>query len=308
MVGGDDIAENPGAPLGTTPDADAVAACALQHGQGIGGLEDVAVTKDGDVEQVLQACNFVPVGLARVVLVLRARVQGERGGAELLRAQGGVRRGLVLGVDADTDLDGHGDLATRALPGLVAGAHDGAHKVREQVALPGQGRSPALLRHLGDGAPEVQVDVVGEVALDEHRRGLRHDGGVDAVELQGAHALGGVGAHHFQGALILLDEGAAGHHLGDVQAGGRVHARDGDVARFARTIARGLRGRGCGPLPRFSGPGGDAGRSQVVGQARLAHDAAQASEGHVRHPGHGGQDDGCPQAQRPHAKRGRCGC
>ena len=30
---------------------------------------------------------------------------------------------------------------------------------------------------------------------------------VDAVELQGAHALGGVGAHHLQGALILLRRG-----------------------------------------------------------------------------------------------------
>ena len=247
------------------------------------------------------------MGASRVVLVLGARVQGERGGTQFLRGQGGVGRGLVFGIDADADLDGHGDLASRALPGLVAGAHDGGDEVSEQVALPGQGRSPAFLRDLGDGAPEVQVDVVGEVALDEHRRGAGHDGGVNAVELQGAHAFGGVGAHHLQGAFVFLDERAAGHHLGDVQACGRVHARDGDVARFARTIARGLRGRGCGPLPRFSGPGGDAGRSQVVGQARLAHDAAQASEGHVRHPGHGGQDDGCPQAQRPHAKRGRCG-
>ena len=248
------------------------------------------------------------MGLSRVVLVLRARVQRERGGAELLRSERRIGRGLVLGVDADADLDGHGDLAPRALPGLAAGTHDGAHEVGEEVALPGQGRSPALLRHLGDGAPEVQVDVVGEVALNKHRRGARHNGGVNAVELQGAHALGGVGAHHLQGALILLDEGAAGHHFGNVQAGGRVHARDGDVARFACAIARGLRGRGRGPLPRFGSPGGDAGGPKVVGQARLAHDAAQAPEGHVRHPGHGGQDDGCPQAQRPHAKRGRCGC
>ena len=119
MVGGNNVAENPGAPLGTAPDTDAVAAGALQHGQGIGSLEDVAVTKDGDVEQVLEACDLVPVGLTRIVLVLGARVQGERGSAELLRTQGGVRRGLVLGVDADADLDGHGDLAPRALPGLV---------------------------------------------------------------------------------------------------------------------------------------------------------------------------------------------
>ena len=149
--------------------------------------------------------------------------------------------------------------------------------------------------------------MVGEVALDEHRRGAGHDGGVNAVELQGAHAFGGVGAHHLQGAFVFLDEGAAGHHLGDVQAGGRIHVRDGDVARLASPLAGVLRGRGRGPLPRLGRPGGDAGGSQVVGQARLAHDAAQASEGHVRHPGHGGQDDGCPQAQRPHVKRGRCG-
>ena len=240
------------------------------------------------------------MGLARVVLILGARVQGERGGTELLCTQCGVRRGLVLGVDADADLDGHGDLAPHALPGFIAGAHDGADEVGEQVALPGQGRSPALLRHLGDGATEVQVDVVGEVTLDEHRRGLRHDGWVDAVELQGAHALGGVGAHHLQGAFVFFDEGTAGHHLGDVQAGGRVHARDGDVVRPIGRLTWARRGRGRGPLSGLGRPRGDAGGPQVVGQARLAHDATQASEGHVRHPGHGGQDDGCPQAQRPH--------
>ena len=305
MVGGDDVAENPGASLGAAPDADAIASGALEHGQGVSGLEDVAIAKDGNVEQVLQARDLVPVGVSRVVLVLGARVQGEGGDAELLRSERRVRRGLVLRVDADADLDGHGDLTPDALPGLVTGAHDGTDEVGEQVAFPGQGRSPTLLRHLGNGAAEVQVDVVGEVALDEHRRGLRHDGGVDAVELQGAHALGGVGAHHFQGALILLDEGAAGHHLGDVQAGGRVHVRDGDVARLGevltrRGFARGARGRGRGCQPGLGRPGGDADGSQLVGQARLAHDATQAAEGHVRHPGHGGQDDGCPQAQRPH--------
>ena len=105
--------------MGTAPDADTVATGALQHGQGVGGLEDIAVTKDGDVEQVLQARDLVPVGLSRVVLVLRARVQRERGSAELLRSQRRVGRGLVLRVDADADLDGHGDLAPRALPGLV---------------------------------------------------------------------------------------------------------------------------------------------------------------------------------------------
>ena len=47
VVGGDDVAEDPGASLGTASDADAVAAGALQHRQGIGGLEDVAVAEDG---------------------------------------------------------------------------------------------------------------------------------------------------------------------------------------------------------------------------------------------------------------------
>ncbi len=119
VVGGDDVAEDPGASLGAAPDADTVAAGALKHGQGVGGLEDVTVAEDRNIEQVLQARDLVPVGLTRVVLVLRARVQGEGGGTELLRTQGGVRRGLVLGVDADTDLDGDRDFAPRALPGLV---------------------------------------------------------------------------------------------------------------------------------------------------------------------------------------------
>ncbi len=43
----------------------------------------------------------------------------------------------------------------------------------------------------------------------------------------------------------------------------------------------------------------DAGGSQVVRQARLAHDAAQASEGTSVTPGHGGQDGRCPQVAAP---------
>ena len=265
---------------------------ALEHVQGVRPFEDVAVAEDGNVEELLQSRDVFPLGLARVVLGLGARVQRERGGPQALGGEGRVGGGLVGRVDADADLDGHGDLTPGALARLAAGANDGIEKVNEEVSFPRQRRSPALLRDLGHGAPEVQVHVVGEVALDEHGGGARHDGGVHAVELEGADALGGVWAHHVEGALVSFDQCAAGDHLGHVQSGGGVNAGDRHVSRRPRLGVH--LGRGIGTGGRVGGPRGQPGGPQGAGQARLSHDAAQAPEGGVRHARHGGEDDGRP--------------
>ena len=64
----------------------------------------------------------------------------------------------------------------------------------EQVALPRQRAAAALAGDLGDGAAEVEVDVVGAVLGHEDADGRRDGGRVDAVELDRAHRLGRVRA------------------------------------------------------------------------------------------------------------------
>ena len=61
----------------------------------------------------------------------------------------------------------------------------------EQVALPGQHRSPAAARDLGHRAAEVEVDVVGAVLADHEPDGGTDRRGVHAVDLDGARSSSG---------------------------------------------------------------------------------------------------------------------
>ena len=67
-------------------------------------------------------------------------------------------------------------------------AHRGPDDVVEQPDAPRQRRPAALAGHLGHRAAEVQVDVVGEVLVDDHPHGRADDGRVDAVELHASAA------------------------------------------------------------------------------------------------------------------------
>ena len=71
-----------------------------------------------------------------------------------------------------------------------AALHRPLDDLAEQPELPRQRRAAALAGHLGHGAAEVEVDVVGAVLGDEHRDGVRDRRRVDAVELDGARRLG----------------------------------------------------------------------------------------------------------------------
>ena len=90
VVGGHDVAEDPGSPLRSPSDADAVAPGALEHVQGVRPFEEVAVAEDGNVEEFLQSRDVFPLGFARVVLGLGARVQRECGGPQALGGEGRV--------------------------------------------------------------------------------------------------------------------------------------------------------------------------------------------------------------------------
>ena len=81
-----------------------------------------------------------------------------------------------------------------------------AHDRCEQPPLVGQRRAAALAGDLGDRAAEVQVDVVGQVLLDDdpHRPPDRRR--VDAVELQRARVLVGVERDHLAGLRVALDQ------------------------------------------------------------------------------------------------------
>ena len=190
----------------------------------------------------------------------------------------------MLLVDAQTCLHGHRDLLCPAggADGRLAGTHGLGEDRRQQVALPGQRRPAALARHLGHRTAEVQIDVVGQILLHQDPHRGAHRGRIDPVELDGAHPLGRVGAHHRQGALIALHQGAGGDHLRDVQA------RRGQQA----AVRRG----------QWTGIGGP----QRLRQGRLGHLPAQAAEGGVGDSGHGGELDGGGHHQWPDAQwRGR---
>ena len=76
----------------------------------------------------------------------------------------------------------------------------------EEVTLPGQRRAPALAGDLGDGAAEVEVDVVGAVLVDEHPDRRADGAGVDAVELDAARVLVGVVRDEPEGLVVALEQ------------------------------------------------------------------------------------------------------
>ncbi|ETJ01865.1 MAG: hypothetical protein Q605_AUC01042G0003 [Actinomyces urogenitalis DORA_12] len=204
------------------------------------------------------------------MLAGRTPVQGQGRDPGVLGGAGGVEIGLMLLVDADAHLDGHRHLAlapAQTHP-LLGSAHHLAQDRVQQVLLPRQRRPTTFAGHLGHRAAEVEVNVVSQVLLDEDARGPPSDNRVHPVELDGAHALSGVGAHHGQGLVIALDQRARGDHLGDVQT---------CWGEQAAVVGR-QRAGGC--------------RASVSGQGALALLPAQAAEGGVGDASHRGELDG----------------
>src|SRR5262249_62237910 len=77
----------------------------------------------------------------------------------------------------------------------------------------------ALAGRLRDAAPEVEVDVVGEILRAHQLDGLADGGRVDAVQLEAARVFARAEGDHAHGLRVALDERARGDHLAHVQAG-----------------------------------------------------------------------------------------
>ena len=122
-----------------------------------------------------------------------------------------VEVGQVIGVDALAHLHRQRHIARSA-----RGAR---HDVAEELELPRQRRAAALARHLGDGAPEVQVDVVCAILLDEDAHGALDGRRIHSVELDGARLLGLVMRDQAHRGRVALHQGARGDHLADVEPG-----------------------------------------------------------------------------------------
>ena len=217
--GRSEVAEQPGPPEAAPADHDARAAGLVHHLQGVLCLPDVAVAEHRDVDLVDQFFDACPVGLSGVGLLDGAAVQRDRGGALLLSDAPSVEEGLVVLVDADARLDGDGHAV------FVGGADRLTHDRAEPVPLVRQHPAAALAGHLGDGAAEVEVDVVdGEVADQDPGR-VGHHVRVDPVQLHRAGLLPRVEREHVVGLVVADHEAAGGDHLAHVQPGALLTAQ-----------------------------------------------------------------------------------
>ena len=104
-------------------------------------------------------------------------MQRHCGCALLFRDTTGIKVSVVRVVDADAELDRHRDR------GSLSGAHCCGDDLAKKLSFVGQGRSTAATGHLGYRAAEVQIDVIGQVLLDDHLRGAVGGCRIHGVEL-----------------------------------------------------------------------------------------------------------------------------
>jgi hypothetical protein len=123
---------------------------------------------------------------------------------------GGVEVREVLGVDAHPQLDRHRD---------GTGSFDGrGDDVSEQPTLERERGTAAMAGHLGNRAPEVQVDVVDPPLPGEQLGCGAQRPGLDAVELDRAGVLVVGEAGELVGLVVPFDEGPRPDHLADIEA------------------------------------------------------------------------------------------
>ena len=170
-----------------------------------------------------------------------------------------LEAGFMSAINSHADLHRHRNLSATRVPAHACLRDNGAQQVGVQIPFPGKRRSPALSRHFGHRAAEVQVDMIGVLAVDHDLGCESHDLRVHAVQLHGAHAFSRVRANHRHRARASLDEGSRGHHLHDVQARRRI-----DVGRQLRACAAffpNSRGRGWASALSSAGKSGRAGHT-----------------------------------------------
>ena len=209
------LREEPRPAQATAADLHTIAARGLHHAAGVIGAENIAIAqhRNAGIRQVLfEPGDLIPPGIAGIALRGRAPVQGHGGGAGIHGDAPGIEVRVVLVVDAHAHLHRDGDI--RALGGLDGGRDD----IAKQAALIGQGRAAAAPGHLGDGATEIHVDVIGQVLIHDDLGGLIGVFRVHRINLQGTRIFIRGKGGHVHGFLVALHQGARGDHLADIQA------------------------------------------------------------------------------------------
>ena len=205
----DDLGERPGIALRGTADHHRGRTGRREHGLRTRSRVDVARGDHRDVDQRDELGGQRMVRGAGVHLLGRARVQGQRGGArtDQPRADDQARPRAVL--DASPHLHRY---RQRRRPGDCLDEPAGVIGVVEQR------RARTGLRHLLDGAAEVDVDDVRARGLD-HPRGLGHRGRVRAEDLDRQRVLVRAHAQVAEGLLVPVPDPGHRDHLRAHEAG-----------------------------------------------------------------------------------------
>jgi hypothetical protein len=149
------------------------------------------------------------IGGARVHLLRGARVEGQRGRPGLHETGADFERRPRAVLDSAAQLHAHRD---------VDGLGDGLDDRRGAVGLVEQRRARPGLRHLSDGAAEVDVHEVGAGRLD-HAGRLGHHAGLGPEDLDRQRMLVTADTEIPQRALVSVREAGAADHLGAHQTG-----------------------------------------------------------------------------------------
>ena len=138
-------------------------------------------------------------------------MQGNGPATFLLRDMPGFKERLMLVVDADTNLRCNRHI------GRITDLDHALDNLTEQIRLPRQRRTAATPGHLGYGASEIQIDVVGHVFVDDDFRSLFHDCWIHAIQLQRANLLAWSEMTQPQCFGIAGNQRARGDHFSYVQ-------------------------------------------------------------------------------------------
>ncbi len=177
--------------------------------------------------------------------------------------------------------------------------------VAEQVDTPRQRRPATLAGDLRYRAAEIEVDVVGQIFLEDHPHRRADDRGIDAVELEAARPLVRREPDQPKRLGMALDERARRDHLADEQPGtvGPAQPTKGGV-RYAGHRRQHDRYRSDHPLRQSERCGH---RVAVADAGRRVNNQRAGRQGRTR-PGRGRRGPG-PWCRGPGpSRRGRRGC
>ena len=153
----DKIAEQPWATQATTANNNAIATSFFHHAQCIFCFPHIAVTKhrnSGDF--ALQLCNGIPACCSGVVLLGRARMQGNCCHAFFGSNDTGLEVRDDVVINANAELACHRNAIRRSR------RYSRAHNGSQQIALDGHCGATAFASHLVGRTPKVHVNVINQ--------------------------------------------------------------------------------------------------------------------------------------------------